>query len=357
MTRRERLMAAITVLAGLVGSFAVAEIALRLGGYEPTFNDAMAYFNVDDPVLGYRGRPNAANRFRKPQFDVLVRHDARGFRLHESAPPADPGARVLAVIGDSFTWGWGVGQGQVYTDRLQALLPRWRIENMGVSGLGTVSYHRLVQTELRSRLRVGDAMLVTLYYNDFSDNLSNPLRARVEDGRIVVLGPVSLPRSSPFHALSGRSHAVNLIDRVAYEQVERWFQRRAARDLEISLDAPEVAPGVAIMRHFMAALGEECRTLGVDLTFLLIPDYTELGEAVEEMPADARVLERDARTMFLRLAGELGVPVIDLLPVFLERKRAGAGRMTFRGDRHWTAPAHEAAAQAIARRLCAAGGC
>ena len=150
-------------------------------------------------------------RLRLPRRERSILRARFGFigngAPSKPAPPADRGAPLLVVIGDSFTWGWGVGQGEVFTDRLQRLLPRWRVENAGISGLGTVSFHRLLQAEVGGRLRAGDAVMVTLYYNDFGDNLANPLRARVEDGRpitngIIMCGKTTTSRSGTIGSVS-----------------------------------------------------------------------------------------------------------------------------------------------------------
>lgn len=82
-----------------------------------------------------------------------------------------PTSRIL-VLGDSFTWGWGVSQGQVFTDLLQAALPATvAVYNHGIPGFGTAQEYLLLQRELAAR--VYDAVVLMFYMNDLSDNISS----------------------------------------------------------------------------------------------------------------------------------------------------------------------------------------
>jgi hypothetical protein len=107
----------------------VAELALRTVYTIPEVADPLYSCYDSDPVLGWHGRPNVRMRFRRADFDVLVEHDADGWRRAEPPPPAGATRRVL-VLGDSLAWGRGVEQGAVFSDLLQQRLSgrtmRWR---------------------------------------------------------------------------------------------------------------------------------------------------------------------------------------------------------------------------------------
>lgn len=61
--------------------------------------------------------------------------NADGFASSRNLGEPDTRPRIL-VIGDSFTMGLGVGEGARYTEILEELEPRWRVDNMGMSGWG-----------------------------------------------------------------------------------------------------------------------------------------------------------------------------------------------------------------------------
>ena len=146
------------ILGGILVAALLAELALRTIYTIPEVANPLYSFHESDPVLGWRGKRDVRMRFRRPDFDALIAQGPDGWRQPEPAPPSDPTRRVL-FLGDSFTWGWGVSQGELFTDRLQQRLPRHRGATTAAS---TVSAPRqeylLLQRELAGRaLRCGGA--------------------------------------------------------------------------------------------------------------------------------------------------------------------------------------------------------
>jgi len=93
--------------------------------------------SVYDPVLGWRNLPNyqGATRGRKL---TLNSRGMRG-REYDFAKPA--ATRRVLVLGDSYVWGYGVGDDEVFTEvlerRLQETGSPWEVINTGVPGWGT----------------------------------------------------------------------------------------------------------------------------------------------------------------------------------------------------------------------------
>ena len=100
--------------------------------------------NVDplfryDPVLGWANRPRARATFETSEFSYPVTINSQGLRNKE-VEPKRVGELRLAVLGDSFVWGWGVADEERFTQILEALKPSWNTLNFGVSGYGPVQY-------------------------------------------------------------------------------------------------------------------------------------------------------------------------------------------------------------------------
>jgi hypothetical protein len=145
------------------------EIALRLGRAQPEAAHALYSFYQSDPLLGWIGRPNLRQRFVSREFDVVVEHDASGFRKPEPPAPGEALRQVL-VLGDSFTWGSGVAQGELFTDHLQrSLAPEVAITNRGTNGIGTGQQYLLLDRELAQRRY--DSVLLQFTANDVKDNV------------------------------------------------------------------------------------------------------------------------------------------------------------------------------------------
>ena len=88
---------------------------------------------VRDERYGYVLRPNAHDRERQPDFDVMYTVDATGHRVTPS--PEQPRATV-AFVGDSFTFGDGVEDTQTYSWLLGTQWSDVKVVNAGVSGWG-----------------------------------------------------------------------------------------------------------------------------------------------------------------------------------------------------------------------------
>jgi len=189
------------VVASLV-VFAIAEVVLRavywvrnasvdrvpvpyvfgqVYGPVPPWVDGLRLLE-DDPVLLWRGRPHAHRRYvdvfgpvateadrtrplrqflpivpaaleRNPVWEVHL--DSRGFRTAEFAAEKRPGTMRIACLGDSWTFGGNVGQGDAYPQRLEARLragpdgERFEVLNLGVLGYSSYQGRVLLETQVR----------------------------------------------------------------------------------------------------------------------------------------------------------------------------------------------------------------
>lgn len=142
MTRARPLRVAVAAAIGCVLAVLVAESAYRIArvpALSPTTNPA--YVEHDDE-LGWRYKPFARAHHATSEFDVEIRINAQGFRGadwpsgSEREGASTGGTRVL-VLGDSFAFGWGVAEDEVFSARLADARPEWTVLNAAVSGYAT----------------------------------------------------------------------------------------------------------------------------------------------------------------------------------------------------------------------------
>jgi lysophospholipase L1-like esterase len=278
------------------------------------------------PGAGYRHAPGFRGRAVRPGvFDVAIDIDREGLRQ------ADLGAQLarphrLLVLGDSFPFGLGVEADESLPARLAVLLEP---DGVGVVNGAQTGYDVAQSvawgTHLVERYHP-DAVLLTLFLsNDVLDGWSGGgPRVAVVDG--YRLAGRRWPRGALFDAL--RTHSY-LWMRLAGTVGDRWrqgerrkrFREAYARDPEAAL-APTLDP--------LLALRDLCTERGVGFATVLIP-YSKGPTAFDQPVRDALHRER--------------VPLFDLTGVL------SVDQHYLRGDGHWNAAGHAAAARWLAPKL------
>lgn len=138
-SNRKKLYTAILVLLSIAISLCLGEVIIRVVMKKDLdVWDERNLMYRHDPTLGW---VPLANREFRVKGDY-IRHNSRGFRDTEHLRDDRPG---ILFLGDSFVWGYGVGQEERFTDKLRLKLPEAAIFNLGVSGYGTDQEYLLLQ--------------------------------------------------------------------------------------------------------------------------------------------------------------------------------------------------------------------
>ena len=328
------------LLASLVVCSFFAEITLRVVSPVRSFVNPMKSFHRADPEIGWLGLPDLDARFRQIDFDVRVRNGPDGFRLREGSVMPKSGSPVIAVVGDSFTWGYGVPGGHQFTDVLQARLgPGLSVRNLGINSFSTVQEWMLLRRELSNGLAPRMALLMA-FNNDYSDNIDDDAtRPRVLPGgsnTTPVLLPASKPVVHPWSRLLKQSY---LFSAVAYAFDLRKIRRHAARLAESTFDEGQVSePAIRAMRWTLGQFKDTCRSNGVMMACAYVPSF-------EDVRADR---EGGARSVTRDLCAGLGIPFLDLTPGLRNRGGDSPERLYFEHDLHWSVEGNAAAGEELA---------
>jgi hypothetical protein len=354
---RRWLARTLAILLSVLATAVVLELVLRLFGCSPAHVNPMHGFNVGDARLGYRGKSDYVGRFsRPPDFDVVVAQDAHGFRAAAHANDPTRCRHKALVFGDSYLWGWGVGQGEVLTDEWSRLAPTLDVRNFGVNSSGTAMQFELFQMEGEAQLAPGDAVVLLFCQNDFHDNVrTDRLHGELRDGHVVTVRVPSLLRTSAWLTVKEHSYLLsyvaNCIDRWSLSR--RQLQQRDAFAASADLGSQ---PLVAVTSHYLAAFRDVVVGKGGNFVVALIPGQAELGEMA--MPAATAVAADAAyRAAFVRIAAALHLDTLDLLPPLRAAKvREPGQRVTFANDPHWTPFGHRVVAAALAEHTASTLG-
>jgi hypothetical protein len=350
---KERALSCLLVLFGVTIAGLIGEAALRAGGYSPVFYNPLHSFHEAHSLVGYRGKPNFVGRFRRPEFDVVIAHDEKGFRRHEHDNRDAAIRHRLFVFGDSFTWGWGVGQGKVFTDRMSRLMSDYRIMNLGLNASGTVEQFTMFEAYSQEMIQPGDTVILLFDSTDFSDNLNGYVRGVIKDGRVIRVGPLE-SLGENFLELKHKSYLVNFViysaDVIKARIKRARSEERATELVRFGASSPEIV----VTRYFLSQFQESLAAKNGRFVVVYIPRQGELDESVN---SGENFMRRDQgfRQALFACAESVGVQIIDLLPHLLAAKESGLyQRMTFEYDAHWNENGHAVAAKVLADFILAA---
>lgn len=137
------------------------------------------YPQSDDKII-YDLRPDLDVKFQR----VNVKTNSCGMRSPERPMVKSPNTYRIALLGDSFTFGWGVEQNLIFPQRLEDNLnrisggaPQFEVLNFGVPGYST--FQEVFQFIEKGDSFQVDAIVVFFVQNDFGppffiNNLKNP---------------------------------------------------------------------------------------------------------------------------------------------------------------------------------------
>jgi lysophospholipase L1-like esterase len=349
----------------LLAAFGVVEIGLRIFGFGRNYTNPAGSFFEPDSELGCHGKPNFIGRFHRTDFDVIVEHDAGGFRSNEL--PMDAMAKNdIYVLGDSFVWGYGVGQHDLLTNQMQRLISGQRVHNLGLIGAGTVEEYLLFQKHVVDRLRPGDTVVLVFFNNDFGDNVGLHSRGRmhatIDNGQVCLVPPAPPSALRQWkNWLKDTSYLFNLVtyclDRFHENRSLKGLGDRVTRPLptsaQIQADASDTGPAVQITRYYVSALKKACAERHARFLIAYVPGQAELGEDDVTSTSDLSLPEEIAsRQAFGRMVHDLAIETVDLMPAMVAAKCNGRfDRMTFTHDFHWNAAGHSVAAETIAAAI------
>jgi lysophospholipase L1-like esterase len=318
----------------------LAELALRLISPVQTFVNPLSSFHRFDAELGWLGVPHRAAKFRKPDFDVMIRTDANGFRKRESAVQPRPGSPVIAVFGDSFVWGWGIEGGKVFTDVIQNELgPAADVRNFGVDAYGTFQELLLLKHCLTNHLRP-QHVLVMFYENDYGDNTGNDTRRPwlAVDGTNVTIRnyPVARKDSGAWKKFVKASYFLSAI---AYQFDFAKEKRRVTSLAQKTFADNSIAADAQTAEAFcLDQLRQVCDREKIQLKFVYVPAFQDVRAAG---PTQTRVVLKS-------LCDQAGVPLLDLTDDFRKASGTRPGALFFAHDGHWNTDGHALAGKLVA---------
>lgn len=302
---------------------------LHAASGEESITDSRYGFDQYDPIFGWRPRADYSRDG--------VRTNSMGIRTDREftiAYPEDVAARIV-VIGDSYTWGERVRNGETYADRLAELLPGVEVINLGVHGYGT-DQQFLYLREFGLRFDP-DLVILGFFDLDIERNVlafrdyAKPRFELDENGELML---TNMPVPPPDEILSRaqrlpRSYLLELARKAFNIHLGRtvFYKRQRRREQTLT-------------RAILDGAYRETKNAGAEFLLVFIP--WSLDEQL-----------RSAEGLLEQWAGSSGAPFLNLREYLKTLPREKTDRLY--GDPgeggHWTPVGHRTAAEAIASMI------
>ena len=250
------------------------------------------------------------------------------------------------MLGDSFTFGQGVGDDEAFPAQLERLLAARfgaadvQVLNAGVPGYGTVDELRYLESRI-GRLDPDLVVVQFLSVNDFHNNSAPALgRVEVRDGWLYEN---EAPRPQPWRTLDWlkrKSRLASFVSERAGALAMRWgFMGASGGE---TVDAAQADLAVATLKR----IAERAEQHGAASLFVLAT-----GQAPVVAPEAPEVA---AKAVVERAAQEAGAAFVDLTPQLrAQARRASDNKLYYPLDGHWTAAGHAVAAETLAQAIAA----
>ncbi len=396
---RRRLRPVLQTLLGTCIALALLEIVVRLVMPAPldlmrlnqVVESERGKFARYDSLLGWDGRTNVEADFQWIDTNHHVRQNRFGYR-GPAYETARTDKRRLLVLGDSFVWGFGVEEDDIFTSRLERE-SGYAVEviNAGVSGYGTDQEY-LLWREKASRWQPDDVLLVVTPYTDIVDNLfprrygyPKPQFVWTQAGELELTN-VPVPKTSDFaddkqievdieaptglSRLLAHSHLAKMLVnagsrfpgiRGALESSGLMPSRLPGYDWEYPLylaEPPEqVQQAWAITFALLDQMADDVAARGARLSVAIVPTivqvYPELWEQFRTTHGAGKNARLDREQPNRQVNGwcqRRGVRVIDLLPALTTAGETDS-YLYFPYNLHWTPDGHAIVAETLLRGM------
>ncbi|MDY7035254.1 MAG: hypothetical protein SV375_03685, partial [Thermodesulfobacteriota bacterium] len=273
------------IFLGLIVLLGISEIILRFTNTTPYHRNALNAFHVADPYLGWRGLANFSGVFIKEDFNAFISINEKGYRKKASNTIPLPDAIKIIFLGDSFAWGWGVRQGEIFSDFLQDQLgKKYNVISLGVNTFGTVQETIQLKREVVP-LRP-DYVGLMVYGNDFRDNLDSRNNNRpycdVEGDRVILKNlPIENPIGSMYRSFTRMSYALTHLRYyhnylIEYKKLITNFLKKKKYKISQDNKKPKYKnalnpDAILVFKHYIGLINKICLENRIKLFIIYIP--------------------------------------------------------------------------------------
>jgi hypothetical protein len=283
-------------------------------------------FTVYDPVYGKRLKSNFHDIRRAPEFEMTFTTNSMGFR---GAEPESESKRTLLFLGDSFTMGYGVSDGEEYPALIKKKLAEihggtyFNVVNTGMAGNGNGRWVKFLGNELGN---IEPSLVVfQMLDNDFSDNFTEGLFSLDESGDLYEL-PLQKSKMRTIQQVVDSIRLVSNSHLYSFLRERLWYR------------------GLGLNRQ--QGVNEEVEKDTDELTYRLLIEAIEIcNEANHSALLLVVDITGDRLARLRQIADQYEVPYLEI-PGKKDRPN-----LYYTVDGHWNKSGHVAAADLIMNKI------
>lgn len=400
--KRNRLFLAITLVGTIIVCLLILEAAIRILDPQSDLRRKDLFFQYE-PFIGFEGIPDKKGVFANSSFKTTVTHNSEGFRDVNHAKKNTQNKFRVITLGDSFTWGHGVENDQIYMKVLEEYDPNIETINMGGPG-GDPQGEIKVYTS-RGISYEHDVVLVGFFIgNDIepyypNEKKSPPQWGYDSKGDFVLIGNMKSQEQVDAIRKKSEERYSPTKDRNLRGRISYWFTRhfqiftfvgnhrkyysdvlkgsllytkilkifginnkRAHGFLNFCMenDPDDVKYGWKLVAGALETMKNFVTREGAKLYVIFIPQYVQTSQSVFERSVrkyghDPSNYDNEKPNRKLaKLCRELGIAYLDLLPV-MKKETAKGNLLYYPRDGHWNAEGHRVAAREIYKDITKRG--
>lgn len=268
-----------------------------------------------DATVGWK---NAANINIVVKDQGSIRTNSQGMRNDtDFAQESTPGKRRLMIVGDSYSFGFGVSNEETYAYQLARLMPDWEVMNLAVSATGTDQQY--LTYERQGEKFKPNIVLLGFYLLDYNRNTysfrdyAKPMYVPQADGSLQLTHvPVPKPEALIAQYRSGQKTIGGWHYSYLFAVINKMLTDRVKRDR-----APG-SLGRRTLTGIMENFAKRVKDNGATPVWVVFPIVDILENEVSRYQDISDFSKSEAK--------RLGMQVLDLEPVYREyiEKHPGA---------------------------------
>ena len=336
--------------------FGAAALELFLGHFAPLEAGRWGEYPALQihPTRVYSLKPNKTTHLKYNNYDYILKTNSLGLAGPEVSALAKPdGLFRMLIIGDAFSMPEGMGYEQSYSAVLQEKFDSKKVQviNAGVTGYGPVE--ELQQLAELVPLLKPDFVIYQFFINEFEEAHLRP-EDRLKNIGLIPNGDSirkNLIDRSQLNARFGKF--LQLIQEVLTGRSSSYRYYKSLLPLFAAEETPYYSrDSLDVLQDYLSRMKDVCVRNRAEMIVYFVP-----GAVAVSTPADIHYFPRDLDLSdtsnydldrplenLRRLAGTVGLPVVDLTPPLKNHKTQP---VYFPDSLHWNPEGHKVVAAAI----------